>query len=60
MALEMKSGCEHCGNALAADGEAWICSYECTFCGVCAKDMEYVCPNCGGGLVHRPVRETES
>jgi hypothetical protein len=58
MALEMKSECERCGAALAADGEARICSYECTFCAACAAENEHVCPNCGGELVPRPRRTT--
>ncbi|MFP5263558.1 MAG: DUF1272 domain-containing protein [Blastocatellia bacterium] len=57
MALEMRSTCERCGAALAEDGEAFICSYECTFCAGCAGDMKGVCPNCGGGLVARPRRQ---
>ena len=37
--------------------EAWICSYECTFCGDCVeKVLRNVCPNCGGGFMPRPVR----
>ena len=57
MALEMKNFCEKCKNALSPDGEACICSYECTFCAPCAKEIKYVCPNCGGELVRRPKRE---
>ena len=56
MALEMRPSCEKCGVALAQDGEARICSYECTFCVPCAGGMNQVCPNCGGELVHRPRR----
>ncbi|MCG8358677.1 MAG: DUF1272 domain-containing protein [Kiloniellales bacterium] len=52
----MKEACESCGDGLAIDGPATICSYECTFCGACAKRMEYRCPNCGGDLVARPRR----
>ncbi len=52
----MKTACERCSAALRADGEAAICSYECTFCPVCADAMEQVCPNCGGELVTRPRR----
>jgi uncharacterized protein len=55
MALEMRGACERCGTALAPDGPATICSYECTFCAQCAE-MEHVCPNCGGELVPRPRR----
>ena len=56
MALEMRAECERCGAALAADGEAFICSYECTFCAGCAEGLERACPNCGGELVTRPRR----
>jgi len=57
MALEMKKECEKCGRALTADSEAYICSYECTFCVSCAKQMNAVCPSCGGELARRPRRE---
>ena len=56
MALEMRPVCERCGAALAPDGEAAICSFECTFCVACAESVEQVCPNCGGELVARPRR----
>lgn len=56
MALEMRGKCENCGGELALDGEAFICSYECTFCAACAGAMRRVCPNCGGELVTRPRR----
>ena len=56
MALEMRTECERCGVALAADGEARICSFECTFCPACDEAMQHVCPNCGGELVARPKR----
>jgi hypothetical protein len=52
----MRDRCERCGAALAADGDALICSYECTFCRSCADEMSQVCPNCGGELVARPKR----
>ena len=58
MALEMRGSCERCGRALAPDGPAAICSYECTFCADCARTMENVCPNCGGELVARPRRSS--
>ena len=58
MALELKPACERCGGALAADGDAEICSYECTFCVPCAESIGHVCPNCGGELVRRPRRRT--
>ena len=56
MALEMRGECETCRAALAADGEAWICSYECTFCDACAEKRAHACPNCLGELVRRPRR----
>jgi hypothetical protein len=56
MALELREACERCDAALAPDGAAFICSYECTFCPECAGRMEHVCPNCGGELVRRPRR----
>ncbi|WP_282610786.1 DUF1272 domain-containing protein [Pelagibius sp. Alg239-R121] len=52
----MKPKCERCGNGLAKDGQAFICSYECTFCPECTKAMENTCPNCGGELLTRPRR----
>jgi uncharacterized protein len=57
MALEMRGTCEGCNKALAADGNALICSYECTFCGDCAQEMKAICPNCGGELLPRPRRK---
>ncbi len=56
--LELRPVCEHCSRALPPDtAEAWICSYECTFCGDCVENvLKNVCPNCGGGFMPRPVR----
>ncbi len=54
--LAMKPACEACDTALAEDGEAHICSFECTFCGPCTRRMDTICPNCGGALVRRPPR----
>jgi hypothetical protein len=56
MALEMRTVCEKCEASLDWQGEAHICSYECTFCGPCTEEMGRVCPNCGGELVPRPRR----
>jgi hypothetical protein len=56
VALELKAECERCRVALAFDGDARICSYECTFCVACADALAGVCPNCGGELVPRPRR----
>jgi hypothetical protein len=57
MALEMRGVCERCQKALPPESaSARICSYECTFCAVCADAMHGKCPNCGGELVPRPRR----
>jgi len=56
MDLEMKPRCEKCKAPLAADAEAYICSFECTYCDECAAKQQNVCSNCGGELVRRPRR----
>lgn len=58
MSLEMREKCETCETPLAMNGEAYICSYECTYCGPCThKKHKHSCPNCGGELVRRPERK---
>ncbi len=52
----MRDHCEKCHQSLPADTEAYICSYECTFCKDCTEAMDKVCPNCKGELVRRPKR----
>ena len=60
MALQMKPACEKCGKALPPESaDAYICSYECTWCGSCTKAMHFTCPNCGGELVARPRRRAK-
>lgn len=55
--LELRPTCEHCDKALPpASTEAMICSFECTFCNDCVALIDNVCPNCGGGFTHRPIR----
>jgi hypothetical protein len=54
MALEMRPECERCGAELRAEGEAYICTFECTFCASCVAELAHICPNCGGELVRRP------
>ncbi len=56
--LELKPNCECCDRDLPPDtSAAMICTFECTFCRQCAQQrFQYVCPNCGGDLVERPVR----
>ena len=57
MALEMRGICERCNKFLSAQSEAFICSYECTFCPTCTEEMKAACPNCGGELLRRPRRK---
>jgi len=57
MGLEMRIACEKCRKPLPLESaDAYICSYECTWCGACAEGMSHVCPNCGGELLRRPRR----
>ena len=58
MALEMRSTCEKCQAALASTGEAFICTFECTFCANCTAAMKNTCPNCSGELVRRPRKKS--
>lgn len=60
MALDMRPQCEKCSTPVATDGEAFICSYECTFCPTCTTAMKGQCPNCGGELVRRPRRAPDA
>ena len=59
MALLMKPACEKCTAGLAQDGDAYICSYECSFCADCWQALEGRCPNCGGELLRRPKRRRD-
>lgn len=59
MALTMKPACEKCEAPLSAGDEAYICSYECTFCAGCVRILDARCPNCGGELLRRPRRRAE-
>jgi hypothetical protein len=54
MALEMRAVCETCSAALGRRDEAYICTFECTFCRDCTERSSFVCPNCSGELVRRP------
>lgn len=54
--LKMKPECERCHAVLAPAAEAYVCSFECTFCPGCTQAMAAVCPNCSGELVRRPKR----
>jgi hypothetical protein len=56
--LALRPNCELCDVDLPPHAaNARICSYECTFCADCVERvLRNVCPNCGGGLVPRPIR----
>ena len=56
--LQLRPNCERCDRDLAGDSnEAYICTYECTFCESCAREvLDGECPNCRGELVRRPRR----
>jgi hypothetical protein len=58
MALELRPNCECCDRDLPPDSQAaYICTFECTYCRDCAdQQLGFVCANCGGELVRRPVR----
>ncbi len=58
MSLQMKDECQKCAAGLSPQGEAFICSYECTFCPSCYAEWKAVCPNCGGELLARPRRRS--
>ena len=59
--LQLRPGCECCDRDLPADStDAFICTYECTFCRDCTEGiLKGVCPNCGGELLRRPRRPAE-
>ena len=54
----MRPHCEKCHKDLPATSvDAYICSFECTFCHECVKTkLNNICPNCGGNFEKRPVR----
>lgn len=56
--LAMRPDCERCGRDLLPQADdAFICSFECTFCTDCATGpLAGRCPNCGGDLQPRPTR----
>lgn len=55
--LELRPNCENCNKDLSPEStDAYICTYECTFCASCVENiLQNVCPNCGGGFSIRPV-----
>jgi uncharacterized protein len=56
--LQLRPNCECCDRDLPPQSaDAFICSFECTFCRDCAAGaLGGKCPNCGGELVPRPRR----
>jgi hypothetical protein len=55
--LAMHPDCQRCGNDLPAGSPgAFICSFECTYCALCADALDEICPSCGGELLDRPTR----
>lgn len=56
--LQMRPNCECCNVDLpSGSAEAWICSFECTFCTTCVEStLHGKCPNCGGSFSRRPSR----
>ena len=55
--LQLRPNCECCDKDLPPDAEAFICTFECTFCAACAHGvLGGVCPNCGGNFSPRPIR----
>ena len=59
--LQLRPNCECCNRDLPPESsDAFICSFECTFCRRCATDILHgKCPNCGGELVTRPRRPAD-
>jgi hypothetical protein len=59
--LQLRPNCECCNRELAPESaDAFICSFECTFCRACKEGvLAGKCPNCGGELVARPRRPAE-
>lgn len=55
--LDIRPNCECCNKDLSPSDEAYICSYECTFCRECTLGiLAKYCPNCLGDLQRRPTR----
>ena len=56
--LQLRPNCECCNRDLPPESlEAFICTYECTFCRGCVDGvLMNRCPNCGGEFTRRPRR----
>lgn len=59
--LQLRPSCECCNADLPPDTQdAFICTFECTFCRSCTTSiLNGRCPNCGGELLQRPRRPQE-
>ena len=60
MALEMRTRCERCGRRLSGTDEAYVCSYECTYCVECSLTADRRCSLCDGELTRRPRRTLQT
>lgn len=60
--LEMRNQCENCQKPFTYQSkDAYICSYECTFCKECVEtSLNNSCPNCGGEFQQRPFRKIQT
>ena len=56
--LQLRPNCECCDRDLPAESrQAFICSFECTFCWTCAEGvLGGRCPNCRGDSLAGPRR----
>ena len=55
--LDLRPNCECCDKDLGPFDEAYICTFECTFCPACKRGvLAGTCPNCLGNLERRPIR----
>ncbi|WP_415853504.1 DUF1272 domain-containing protein [Sinomonas sp. G460-2] len=59
--LEIRPNCECCGRDLAPEDEAYVCTFECTWCPACVDRFPgRACPNCGGNVQLRPIRPAQA
>ena len=58
--MEMRTNCKRCSNELNNLSEAYISSYEYTYCKDCYHELKAVCSNCDGELVIRPKRKPKT
>jgi|GEM_PF-326777 DNA-binding HxlR family transcriptional regulator len=52
--MAYKDQCCRCKAPLRTDSEAYVCSFECTWCRRCVEDLGWHCPNCNQELRARP------